>query len=395
MIEPHFHRSIINIIGFFFIAFIVIAPGIDNFLFTNFDIQNNSSTRVNTVPIFSIITMLLPALALLLSQKVKIKREDFFWLSLIFIFHISNLFSQNSFENKVYIGLLLTFSPIAALAFSNNQFDAHKYLKQFVYLITFVALTLFLWKFAQSGKLNIARGGLNAYTFSGIIVSLLILLIVNQKLFNNTQASKKNLLNTTSIITLISFITANRMGVLISLVLWLYYFIKYKPQLLIIVPVLLSYLFVIFFDFLSTVYIFQRFGIYDFSIDFLVRIFLGSRGQIWEDAFLHLLNPQISLMGVGIGSFHILEVIGVHLDSAHNFYLTQVIEFGILIGSLVCILFYKTINHSLQPQKSINLILFLFLFISGGFQFIQSVGMLNAHGLFIIILASRAITNEV
>ena len=91
-------------------------------------------------------------------------------------------------------------------------------------------------------------------------------------------------------------------------------------------------------------------------------------------------------MGHGLGSFS--DVSSTNLDSAHNFFLNNVVELGIIFGGIVnltiILTFYPRSSESWFPYSG----LMILLFVSGG-TLVQPVGMLSVLNLLLFSWATQ------
>ncbi len=375
----------------FFILMISLAPLLDNNLIAS-GIANVSSPRLSTYPIFVCLVNLLAILFMFYkSNKIQIYRTDIPWILLTILILVSNFFSITSYEDKLSFLLVIISSVIVSIYLSSDKNDGFESLISLILIFSFIALSIFFIRLQAYGNISIARGGLNIYTISGVISWLLLLSI----LFYQKRSSRKfrQLIYFINIlITVISIVSANRMGLIASMLVWMVLFIKYNKGFLITMFVGLVYLGPLLYSYIAELYIFVRFGGYNIDLDFFIEIFMGSRGYIWIDSW-NLWREFHPLFGTGLGGFHYYIIDGSNLDSAHNFFLNILVEHGIIGSLLIFLMLFAIFKDSIKNAFYFTSIFFIYLFLSG-WTIIQPVGFISAFNLIVIILFARSALPE-
>lgn len=366
--------------------FISLAPYFDLLLIDSFGIMNDSSTRIKTIPIFvCIFHLILISIFLFKTKYIVFYNTDIPWILLTIFFLFSISFSITTFEDKLSFVLVLLTTVIASLYLSVDKNDGFNSLILFIAIFCFIAFSMFLIRFISSGDVGIARGGLNVYTMSGIIFWLLLLLNFLYGYMPNSRL-KKYIYFINFIITIISIISANRMGLVSSLVIWIFLLSRYNKKIFFIIFLLMVYFVPILFSFISELYIFRRFNVFaDYG---LIEVFMGSRGDIWN-ASIEQWTTNYPVFGVGLGAFSYLDINGHYYDSAHNFFLNLFVEHGLLFGPFVILLWFLNFYKIWKTAPFIFLIIIGYSIVSSWTIF-QSVGMVSAFNLLILILLSRS-----
>jgi hypothetical protein len=375
------------VVKIFFIFLLSIAPLIDNNLIAS-GIANTSSPRLKTYPIFVCVANLLVIFFMFYkSSRINFYKSDIPWILLVFILLISNFFSIASYEDKISFMLVIITSVIAAIYLSSNKKDGFESFFYLILIFSSIAFSIFLVRLGIYGDIGTARGGLNIYTMSGVISWLILL----SAFLYPGRAEKKfkliiYLLNI--MITIISIVSANRMGLVASMLLWIVLFVKYNKGFLISLIIACLYLAPILYSYISELYIFVRLGAFNADLDFFIGIFMGSRGDIWLESW-NVFITTYPLFGTGLGGFHYLDIVGTNLDSAHNFFLNILVEHGIIGSVFILLLLMVVFKNSFKKAFYFISIFFFFLFISG-WTILQPVGFISALNLIIIILYSRS-----
>ena len=364
-------------------AFICISPLLDYYLISFSDgfLVNIDSTRIKTIPIFSSISLI--SLTLFYSKLPRSITKSAFVIGLITILlFISLLYSKVNIESQLSFLILISLTVMLGLFATSTLKKSQESFQLFVIIFCIFAFVIFLVKLYLSGfNIQVARGGLNVYTISGVVAFLLFYFI-----FLTTRESDQNILKQQYFVIFsiffVSLISANRAGLLSSIAITIIILVKQSRFLSIFYIVFLGSVFVIIFD---DLYIFKRFSYDTFSYELLLEIIFASRVSYWNEAFdLISLNP----MGVGLGGYHIASI--YNLDSAHNFFLNIFVEQGYVIGLLLLASIIFILRYSLTKDNVFYyLVLIAYLFISG-LTLIQPVGMLSAFNLLLLILFSQA-----
>ena len=383
------HINLSFISKLFFISIVCLAPFLD-LQIANGGLANESSFRLKTLPIFfcsmCMITVLFFSYK---TNKIIFYKTDIYWFLLSIILIISNFFSIATFEDKISFFLVIVCSIFFAIYFSQNTKDGAQTFAMLISIFSILAISMFLIRLISSGSTNYARGGLNVYTISGVISWLILYLCFLYSFLKDSKSSRRTFYFLNIIITLIAVISANRMGLIASMLIWLVLFLKYNKGFLITITAALIYLVPIIYISISEIYIFQRFGIGNFSTNVAYDIYMNSRGNIWNDSFKAWLEGNI-LFGTGLGSFSYLSIDGSNFDSAHNFFLNLLGEHGLVLAPIITILFFQNFNILLKKSFFIFSVFIIYLTISG-WTIIQPVGMISAFNLIIMILLSRSL----
>jgi hypothetical protein len=364
-------------------VFICISPLLDYYLISFSDgfLVNIDSTRIKTIPIFSSISLL--SSTLIYFKLPRLITKSTFVIGLITILLIiSLLYSKVNIESQLSYLILILLTVMLGLSASSTLKRSQESFQMFVIIFCTFAFVIFLVKLYLSGfNVQVARGGLNVYTISGVVTFLLFYFI-----FLTTRESDQNILKQQYFVIFsiffASLISANRAGLLSSIAITTIILVKQSRFLSIFYIVFLGSVFIIIFD---DIYILKRFSYDSFSYERLLEIIFASRVSYWNEAFdLISLNP----MGVGLGGYHIASI--YNLDSAHNFFLNILVEQGYVIGFLLLASIIFILRHSLTKDNVFYyLVLIVYLFISG-WTLIQPVGMLSAFNLLLLILFSKA-----
>jgi hypothetical protein len=364
-------------------AFICISPLLDYYLiyFSDGFLVNINSTRIKTIPIFSSISLL--SLTLFYFKLPRSITKSTLVIGLITILLIISLsYSKVNIESQLSYLILILLTVMLGLSASSTLKKSQESFQMFVIIFCALAFVIFLVKLYLSGfNVQVARGGLNVYTISGVVAFLLFYFI-----FLTTRPPDQNILKQQYFVIFsiffASLISANRAGLLSAIAITTIILVKQSRFLPIFYIVFLGSVFAFIFD---NIFIFKRFSYDSLSYERLLEIIFASRVSYWYEAFdLISLNP----MGVGLGGYHIMSIYS--LDSAHNFFLNIFVEQGYVIGFLLLVSIIFILRHSLTKDNVFYyFVLIVYLFISG-WTLIQPVGMLSAFNLLLLILFSKA-----
>lgn len=364
--------------------FVAISGAVDLYLsrFFPYHLTIETVGRTHTLPMVSIVALLALSIILTFLHSVKFNLFSFLVFPgvIFFIYFISLLYSTKPLDWKLSFFLLLALSQFAiAIMTSSRELAITCFDKLSKYFIV-IATVFFLFKFVVNGfNSQMARGGLNLYTVSTVLVVLLLRSIV----LSDTNDTGKTRLG----FFFLSLISANRLGTLIG---FFGIITKVKKVYAFMFLMITGFIFYLTADSLvledSNIYliqrIFQNTALEDISFELFINTFISSRGSIWLESINYAFNQP--LLGYGLGSFS--DISSTNLDSAHNFFLNNVVELGILFGAIlnltVILIFYPRSSESWFPYLG----LMFMLLVSGG-TLVQPVGILSVLILLLFALA--------
>lgn len=363
--------------------FVVISGAVDLYLSRLFpQLTIETIGRTHTLPMVSVIALLILSITLTFSRSVKFNLFSFLiFPGVIFlIYFISLLYSTKPLDWKISIFLLLVLSHFTvALMSSSRELAVTCFDKLSKYFIV-IATIFFLFRFIVNGfDSQAARGGLNLYTISTVLVVLLLRAII----FSDTYDTRKARLG----FLFLSLISANRLGTLIGLFGFITKLKKIHAIIFAMVAGLILYQTLGSIDLEdSNIYllrrIFQNTSLEDVTFELFMNTFISSRGAIWLESINFVFNQP--LLGYGLGSFS--DISSTNLDSAHNFFINNVVELGIFFGVIlnltIILIFFPRGSESWFPYLG----LMFMLLISGG-TLVQPVGILSALILLLFTLA--------
>ena len=382
------HINLSFISKLFLISIICLAPFFDLQL-ANGGIANESSYRIKTLPILFCITCVFTTLFFSYkTEKIIFSKSDIYWFALSILLIVSNFFSIATFEDKISFFLVIVCSIFFAIYLSQDHKDGAQTFTMLISLFSILAISMFLIRLINSGSINYARGGLNVYTISGVISWMILYVCFLHSFLRDTKNARRIFYFLNIVITIVSIVSANRMGLIASMLIWLVLFLKYNKGFLITLSAVLVYLLPIIYIAISEIYIFQRFGIGTFSANVAYDIYMNSRGNIWSDSLKAWIEGNI-FFGTGLGSFSYLSIDGTNLDSAHNFFLNLLVEHGLVLAPIATILFFLNLSNLLKKSFLLFSIFIIYITISG-WTIIQPVGMISGFNLIILILLSRS-----
>ena len=366
--------------------FVAISGAIDLYLLRLFPYQLSieSIGRTHTLPVVSIMALFILLITLTFLRPFKFNLLSFLvFPGMIFIIYMGSLLSSTKpLDWKISIFLLLVLSHFIIGVMGSSRALAVTCFDQLSKYFIILGTVFFLVRLVTTGfDVQMSRGGLNLYTVSAVLTVLLMRAIV----LSDTQDTRTTRLG----FLFLSLISANRLGALIGLFGIIMKAKKIHAVMLVVVVGLILYQIadrIVLVD--SNIYllqrIFQNTSLADVNFEVFKSIFFSSRGEVWLESVDLIVNRP--LMGHGLGSFS--DVSSTNLDSAHNFFLNNVVELGIIFGAIVnltiILTFYPRRSESWFPYSG----LMILLFVSGG-TLVQPVGMLSVLNLLLFFWATQ------
>ena len=102
------------------------------------------------------------------TEKIIFSKSDIHWFALSILLIVSNFFLAYV-EDKDKFSFGYSMLNIFAITFRRTLKDGAQTFTMLIYIILYLAISMFLIRLINSGSINYARGGLNVYTISGVI----------------------------------------------------------------------------------------------------------------------------------------------------------------------------------------------------------------------------------
>lgn len=339
--------------------------------------------RVATLPIISFAALvLLTGYTLKITNTFSLNRFLLLPGIIIFIFELAVIMSSKPFSWKVIVLLNLFASHVLLSALGRSEKISYLYFDLITAIYILFSLSIFIPRLViMDFDVQLARGGLNLYTVSNVIIIWLMRVIV-------VDRGRPSMLQRSSIL-ILSLVSANRLGSILALLI---FFLRSRVKTIIasvmgaiLLSVFLMSRFELSFD---DVYVLTRFlqGIEFTNLTWshFTNIFFSSRGEIWTETIGFVSkNP---LLGFGLGAYS--DYSYVHVGSSHNLFLNNFFQFGLPLGIVVNLWFLLVF----WPRRKGEVLPFGCLILMVGFSgttLVQPVGLLSVLNLIIVLLANN------
>lgn len=345
--------------------------------------------RLITVPIVSCLALItLIFLQVTYSVKFSVRRFLLFPGCLIFLYIFFALTSSKPeiWKLQAIFSLILLLSVISIRSNDGGlERTIFNYITQsyIIFSVIIYFARLFLYDF----NINSARGGLNMFAVSNVIIVWLMRVII----IDNSRMMFSHRL----VFALYSVFSANRLGSLLSLILliesrsW-----KQKAGLIFMSALIGVGIFSVLEIRAEDIYVVARVlqgsTFTELSLPQITNIFFSSRGSIWSDAITLIIDRP--LLGYGLGAFS--DYHSMQLGSAHSFLVNNIFQFGMPIGLFITIIFFTVFYPGKNNSKFFFLALLAMTVVSGGAPMVQSVGLFSVFNLLVFCLACNIRTNS-
>lgn len=339
--------------------------------------------RVATLPIVSFAALaLLTGYTLKITNTFSLIRFLIFPGIIMFIFELSVIMSSKPFSWKVVVFLNLLGSHILISVLGRSRKISYHYFDLITAIYILFSLLIFIPRLViMDFDVQLARGGLNLYTISNVIIIWLMRVIV-------VDRGRPSMLQRSSIL-ILSLVSANRLGSVLALLI---FFLRSRVKTIIVsvmLALLLTFFLIARFELtVDDVYVLTRFlqGIEFTNLTWshFSNIFFSSRGEIWTETIdLVVKDP---LLGFGLGAYS--DYSSIDVGSSHNLFLNNFFQFGLPFGIVVnlwfLLVFWPRRKGEILPFGCLILMVGL-----SGTTLVQPVGLLSVLNLIIVLLATN------